>query len=116
MTMRKADKAHQIKEQKATELEDANRMEQQCLKRVAAKKEHNHVQKEEEAELKRLENEQHCNSEEAPLIPPTQDSEVELMQVEDPNPGINSQPADMMQVDNDNKQVEVIDPETRRPP
>ena len=91
-------------------------MEQQCLKHVTAKKESDGIQKEDEVECKRREDEQRRKSKEvAPLVSSTQSSKMEIMQVDGRNPGINSLLADMMQGDNDDKQVEVIDPEARSP-
>jgi hypothetical protein len=90
-------------------------MEQQHLKHVAAKKERDCVQKEEEAEHKCCEDEQCRKSKEAALVSPTQVSNIESMQVNGLSPGINSLLTDMMQGDNDEEQVEVIDPETRSP-
>jgi hypothetical protein len=38
-TRNASDKAHQLREKQAAELENANKMEQQCLKQIANKKE-----------------------------------------------------------------------------
>jgi hypothetical protein len=116
-TWNASDKACQLREKQATELENANRIEQQHLKRVTNKKMRDCVRKEEELECKRCEDEQHCGCAKRALVFPAQPPEEATMQVDQPSPGINSFLSDMMKGITANKEGgKNIDPKTRSPP
>jgi hypothetical protein len=115
-TQNSSDKAHQLREKQAAELENANKMEQQCLKQIANKKEHNRVRKEEEAERKYREEEQRGESENTAVVMPAVPPEEATMHIDQPNPGITTLLSDMMQGNTETKEGENINPETRSPP
>ncbi len=67
-TRTSSDKARQLREKQATELADANKMEQQRLKCVAKKKECNRLRKVKEDARKQREEDKHCKKEEAAAV------------------------------------------------
>jgi hypothetical protein len=96
-TWNASDKACQLREKQAAELENANKMEQQHLKGIANKKERNQVRKEEELECKRCEEEQPRKSNNTAIVSPAQPPEEVTMQINQPNPGITTLLSDMIQ-------------------
>ena len=71
-TWNASDKACQLREKQAAELENANKMEQQRLKLIANKKECNQVKKEEESEGKLCKEEQCRESKNTAIVSPAQ--------------------------------------------
>ena len=65
-----SEKARQLREKQAAKLADDNKMEQQCLKRVAKKKERNHLRKVEGDARKQCEHDKRLKKEEAAVVSP----------------------------------------------
>jgi hypothetical protein len=91
-------------------------MEQQRLKHIANKKEHDQVRKVEEAERKCPEAEQRRESENTAVVSPAPPPEEGTMHINQANPGITTLLSDMMQGNTETKEGENIDPEMRSPP
>jgi hypothetical protein len=115
-TWNSSEKARQLREKQAVELENANKMEQQRLKQIANKRERNQVRKEEQARRKRHEEEQCRESENTAVVLPAPPPEEATMRIDQPNPGITTLLSDMMQGNTEIKEGKNIDPETRSPP
>ncbi len=109
------DKARQLREKQAAELADAKKMEQQCLERVAKRKERDCLGKVKEDARKQRKDGERREKEEAAVVLPAQPPEKEFMEVDKPSPGINSLLTNMMQGTNNEGEGENIDPETRSP-
>jgi hypothetical protein len=80
-TRNSSDKAHQLREKQAAELENVNKMEQQSLKRLTNKKECDGVRKEEEAERSWCEEEQRRESENTAVVsaaPPPEEATMHI--------------------------------------
>jgi hypothetical protein len=91
-------------------------MEQQRLKGVADKKEQDRIRKQEEAEQKRLEDNQCCGKEAATFLSPAQITEEDVMGIYASRLVINFLLFDLMQGNTVEKQSKDDNHENRSPP